>query len=54
MREDDFNSGRTVASVTSLDSWLESGSVPFCEGSSMFPSGKVTDGPQYGLISVRN
>ena len=28
--------------------------VPFCEGLSISLSGKVTDGSQYGLISVRN
>ena len=53
MSEDDFNSGRTVASVASLESWLDC-SFPFCEGLSMYLSGKVTDGLLYGLISDRN
>ena len=54
MSEDDFNAGRNVASVTLLEIFLESGSVPFYKGSIKSPSGKVTDEPLYGFTLDRN
>ena len=51
--ENDYTNGSSVAAYASTIFVVDRGRSPFYEGAIISTSGKVTDGPEYGLRMVK-